>query len=58
LKENLSSGWQIVGSVIVLLSISIFLYLGHVQQQQFIEAEKQKENIQIVIDKNEYEQIN
>jgi drug/metabolite transporter (DMT)-like permease len=58
LKENLASGWQIVGSVIVLLSISIFLYLGHVQQQQFIEAEKQKENIQIVIDKNEYEQIN
>jgi drug/metabolite transporter (DMT)-like permease len=42
LHENLTSGWQVIGSVIVVLSVAMFLYLGHVQQKKAAEEEELK----------------
>jgi drug/metabolite transporter (DMT)-like permease len=46
LDEELSSAWQVIGAVIVLISVSLFLYYQHKQQKQFIEAEKKAKELQ------------
>jgi drug/metabolite transporter (DMT)-like permease len=40
LGEGLSTIWQVVGAVVVLVSVSLFLYYQNVQQKRFLEQEK------------------
>ncbi len=48
LKEQLQSMWQLIGSVIVLVSVTAFLILQSRQHKQFIEDERRlKENLEI-----------
>jgi drug/metabolite transporter (DMT)-like permease len=41
LGERLQSAWQVIGSAIVLISVSLFLYWQKIQQQQIMNAKKE-----------------